>query len=80
MTFDAAEFIRRFLLHVLPDGFVKIRHFGLLGNRNRNACLEACRTLLRVKESVPSVVETWQEALLRITGSMRLYALSVMDG
>jgi hypothetical protein len=68
MTLDAAEFIRRFLLHVLPDGFVKIRHFGLLGNRNRKACLETCRMLLGVKEpeTVPS--ETWQESLLRITG------------
>jgi Putative transposase len=35
MRLDAAEFIRRFLLHVLPAGFVKIRHFDLLANRNR---------------------------------------------
>ena len=35
MTLDADEFIRRFLLHVLPDRFVKIRHYGLLGNRCR---------------------------------------------
>src|SRR5208282_4303089 len=35
MTLDAIEFIRRFLLHALPTGFVKIRHFGLLANRNR---------------------------------------------
>ena len=53
MTLDAFEFIRRFLLHVLPDGFVKIRHFGLLSNRNRKTCLETCRTLLGVKEPDP---------------------------
>src|SRR2546422_987688 len=35
MTLDAVEFIRRFLLHVLPSGFVRIRHFGFLANRNR---------------------------------------------
>ena len=50
MTVDASEFIRRFLLHVLPDGFVKIRHFGFLSNRHRKECLEACRMLLGVKE------------------------------
>ncbi len=43
MTLDAVEFIRRFLLHVLPSGFVKIRHFGLLANRNRRHALGLCR-------------------------------------
>jgi Putative transposase len=46
MTLDAVEFIRRFLLHVLPPGFVKIRHFGFLANRNRSARLGLCRKLL----------------------------------
>jgi putative transposase len=43
MSLDAVEFIRRFLLHVLPPGFVKIRHFGLLANRNRRQALALCR-------------------------------------
>jgi hypothetical protein len=43
MSLDAVEFIRRFLLHVLPCGFVKIRHFGLLANRNRRQALALCR-------------------------------------
>jgi hypothetical protein len=43
MKLDATEFIRRFLLHVLPAGFVKIRHFGLLANRNRRKSLTLCR-------------------------------------
>lgn len=46
MTLDAVEFIRRFLLHVLPDGFVRIRHFGFLANRVRKEKLERCRALL----------------------------------
>ena len=46
MTLDAVEFIRRFLLHVLPPGFVKIRHFGFLANRNRSVRLGLCRKLL----------------------------------
>ena len=47
MRLDAVEFIRRFLLHVLPAGFVKIRHFGLLANRNRGKALALCRVRLR---------------------------------
>lgn len=50
MTLEATEFIRRFLLHVLPAGFVKIRHFGLLANRNRRRALALCRVHLRSAE------------------------------
>jgi len=46
MTLQAAEFIRRFLLHVLPHSFVKVRHFGLLANRGRRRKLALCRQLL----------------------------------
>jgi len=69
MTVAAGEFIRRFLLHVLPDRFVKIRHYGLLGNRCRKEKLAACRRHLACtpKEN-DKTTETWQEALLRFTG------------
>lgn len=46
MTLDAVEFIRRFLLHVLPGGFVRIRQFGFLANRSRREKLARCRALL----------------------------------
>jgi hypothetical protein len=46
MTLDAVEFIRRFLLHVLPSGFVRIRQFGFLANRVRKQKLTQCRALL----------------------------------
>ena len=46
MTLDACEFMRRFLLHALPRGFVRIRHFGFLSNRNRTRNLDLCRQLL----------------------------------
>jgi hypothetical protein len=46
MTLHATEFLRRFFLHVLPRGFVRIRHFGLLANRFRNQMLPLARTLL----------------------------------
>jgi hypothetical protein len=46
MTLAAPEFIRRFLLHVLPLRFHRIRYYGLLGNRHRTEKLERCRQLL----------------------------------
>ncbi|MFW6129425.1 MAG: IS91 family transposase [Candidatus Aminicenantaceae bacterium] len=49
MTLQAEEFIRRFLLHVLPSGFMRIRYFGFLSNRHRNRKLKHCRELLRQK-------------------------------
>lgn len=48
MTLDAHEFIRRFLLHTLPDGFHRIRHYGFLANGHRAAKLNLCRRLLDV--------------------------------
>ena len=48
MTLDGAEFIRRFLIHVLPDGFHRIRYYGFLGNCHRARKLERCRELLRM--------------------------------
>jgi hypothetical protein len=47
MTLDAHEFLRRFLLHVLPAGFVRIRYFGLLAPRHRNSSLNLCREYLQ---------------------------------
>lgn len=46
MALPAAEFLRRFLLHVVPSAFMRIRHFGLLANRHRAAKLARCRALL----------------------------------
>lgn len=71
MILDASEFIRRFLLHILPDGFVKIRHYGILSNRNRNTKLGLCKRLLGVDcrhEGREKKSESWQDLLTRITG------------
>jgi hypothetical protein len=54
MTLDANEFIRRFLIHVLPDGFHRIRYFGFLGNCHRARKLERCRELLGMAPPEPS--------------------------
>ena len=53
MTLEAEEFIRRFLLHVLPDGFMRIRHYGFLGNHHRRAKIARCRELLAVAPAIP---------------------------
>ncbi len=61
MGLDAVEFIRRFLLHVLPRGFVKIRHFGLLANRNRRQALSLCRQLLNAASPDGVAILTTQQ-------------------
>jgi hypothetical protein len=71
MTLKADEFIRRFLLHVLPPRYVRIRHFGLLANRKRKDNLAACRKMIDSGKPVTKEnarIETWQEQLLRICG------------
>jgi len=71
MTVTAHEFIRRFLLHVLPHRYVRIRHFGLLSNRNRKDDISLCRMLLdsgKTTTKEKDKQETWQEQLLRICG------------
>ena len=69
MALPVAEFLSRFLLHVLPDGFVRIRHFGLLANRGRTAKLARCRALLAaVPPEGPATPESVAALLLRLTG------------
>jgi Putative transposase len=53
MTLAAGEFIRRFLLHTLPDGFHRIRHYGLFANGHRADMLNLCRTLLDMPSHNP---------------------------
>jgi len=69
MALTATEFLRRFLLHTLPAGFVRIRHYGLLGNRCRRAKLAHCRSLLAqpAPEPVPAP-ESAEAMMLRLTG------------
>jgi hypothetical protein len=70
----AQEFIRRFLLHVLPHGFVRIRHFGLMASRNVQTKLEKASRLLHASQSTHPTPSTkiellsWQQLLLKLTG------------
>jgi Putative transposase len=57
MTLEAEEFIRRFLLHVLPEGFQRIRYYGFLANRYREQKLTRCRELLGMPAPEPPASE-----------------------
>ena len=57
LSLSTAEFIRRFLMHTLPGGFVRIRYYGFLANRYRNKRLEKCRRLLGVTSATTSTIE-----------------------
>ena len=65
MTLSPEEFIRRFLLHVVPLSFVRIRHFGFLANRRKKKDLERCRELLGVAPTeIPGAVQAADEPSL----------------
>lgn len=77
MTLNPNEFIRRFLLHILPNGFVRIRYYGLLANCHRSPKLLLCRKLLNIPEADATSEEAgadtpekqnWADLLLSLTG------------
>jgi hypothetical protein len=74
ISLSAQEFIRRFLLHVLPHGFVRIRHFGLMASRNVQTKLEKAARLLQGSQPThptPPIelhLLKWQQLLLKLTG------------
>jgi hypothetical protein len=68
VTLPADEFLRRFLMHVLPDGFQRIRHYGLLGNRHGAENLARCRELLAMPAPVPQPPGNYQERSQQLTG------------
>jgi len=69
MTLTGEEFLRRFLLHVLPDRFVRIRYYSLFANRHREQALALCREVLPGPPSRPRVEKVdWRELLQRLTG------------
>ena len=69
MNLDVDEFIRRFLLHILPMGFMKIRYFGFLAHKNKNQALTLLRQLIDPNAKLPEKMkETIIEMMLRLTG------------
>ncbi len=68
MTLDAEEFIRRFLLHTLPEGFQRIRYYGFLGNRYRQQNLARCRQLLSMALPESTIPKDYRDRYEALTG------------
>ena len=70
MTLSACEFVRRFLLHVLPSGFVRIRHYGLLANRNRHISFKIAMELLGKQVAQRTNIRRlpWYDKITALTG------------
>jgi hypothetical protein len=70
MSLDCIEFIRRFLMHVVPKGFVRIRHYGFLSNRNRSTLLARCLAYFKKKPpmKLPGKKTSWIEAFRKLHG------------
>lgn len=70
LTVTAGEFIRRYLLHILPSGFMKIRYFGFLANTNKKECISLIQQLINPDlKIIEKLTETIQEMMLRLTGT-----------
>lgn len=68
MRLPAQQFIGRFLQHVLPPGFKRIRHYGILASAHKHAQLARCRQALRVPAPDPAVIETVEAFFHRVSG------------
>jgi len=71
MTISAFEFIRRFLLHILPEGFFKIRYYGIFASRNLKTKLKRCKKLLGISENHDQIKPReidWKDLFLAVTG------------
>jgi len=69
MELKVEEFIRRFMLHVLPEKYMRIRYYGILANKKRKNELREIRKILKCEvKQKEEIVETWQEKLYRLTG------------
>src|SRR5262249_15846808 len=87
MTLGVGEFARRFLQHVLPSGFVRVRHYGLLANRGRDEKLQQCRQLLcqaggpqRLEVAVePAPAEQQAQRLCSVCGVGRMEVVEVLS-
>jgi predicted Zn-ribbon and HTH transcriptional regulator len=68
ITVDVFEFMRRFLLHILPHGFFKIRYYGILASRNHRTDLELCQRLLQVAVKIAEQAKklSWEDLMLEL--------------
>ena len=74
MTLTQDEFIRRYLVHVLPDGFHRIRHYGLIANTRRKTNLAKVRALLKVPQPIKTTVENAKDEIKHMNNRQPLFA------
>ena len=68
-SLDAFEFIRRFLMHVLPQEFFKIRYYGILSSRHKKTKLDKCRQILgRIDNQQKTEIIDWRQLIQKLTG------------
>lgn len=68
LSLEAPEFVRRFLRHLVPKRFVRVRHYGVLANPLKAERVPLCRRLLEAGPLIAKPVESWQEIIRRLTG------------
>jgi hypothetical protein len=68
MELPAASFINRFMMHVVPRRFVRIRYFGILSHRNKRKAIDACRKFYKIIKQTEKIPLTSNEIFLRVTG------------
>ena len=68
MDLDAFYFIQRFMTHIVPKRFVRIRYFGLLAHRNKKKTIEACREFYHIAEKTETANLKWHEMYMKVTG------------
>jgi len=68
MELTAESFMSRFMMHVVPGRFVRIRYYGILSHRNKKRAVEACREFFHIIKKNEKIPETWMEIYLRVTG------------
>ena len=73
MRLEAFEFIRRFLLHVLPKGFFKVRYYGILASCNLKTKLKWAKDILKVRLNKAEEKLTWQELFFNLPAEIYLF-------
>jgi len=68
LTLSALDFIKRFMTHVLPSHYVRIRYYGIMSNRNKKSCLEECYEYFEIERKIAELSDDWDDIYLEVTG------------
>ncbi|MCP4162577.1 MAG: hypothetical protein GY760_21115 [Deltaproteobacteria bacterium] len=68
MSLPLMEFINRFLWHIVPSRFVRIRYYGLMANRNKRINLEKCYKYFKLEQRIEEITKDWDKIYFEVTG------------